>query len=96
MFQANSVGLTDRLAVESAEKRRIKNDSMILASGSGFIHGEMSSLGTRNEDLYLKTVKNINFEIFLIHSREEHQMGSWICKYGSLRRISYSYKFGTH
>ena len=63
----------------------------VLIGGGGKV-----SLGARNKDFCFKNVKNIKIERFLIHSSEEHQIGSWIGKYGSLRSTGCSYKFGTH
>ena len=34
--------------------------------------GGKVSLGTRNEDFCFKNVKNVKFEMFLIHSSKEH------------------------
>lgn len=68
---------------------------MVLSPGARCIDGEVESqIWGADVKICLENVKNFKFEIFLMHSNEEHQIGSWLYKYGYLRRMLYSYKFG--
>lgn len=83
IFQVHSTEFAGRLGSESLGKWRIKTDPMVLFSEAGWGCGEAEShWGTRNEEFCFANVKNVTFEMFLIHLGEEHQIGSSVCKYG--------------